>query len=255
MCQNKTRTLFGLPQCLRWTMFTLNVLLFISAGLTLGYGCYLLSSAFNLFAIGNKIPIVMFISFAVLLIVSCVGSVAAYRLSRLLLLIYSFILWVCLVLQIVIIVSITTYNDTHIIDKEWWYEDLSVADQQWIEKEFNCCGFNASMPNYAGTCDDDLDFCESKLKSSASHFHLIGVIFGGLILTFEVNYSPISSVTKQINHKSNEHTHKQLGGIIASCVLVRSVTKHMNDVGRYDSDSNGNYEYMAEPKENQYWKL
>ena len=169
-------------------MFALNILLFITSALTLGYAAYLLSSKWNLLSSNNHIPIIMFILFAILLIVSCLGSLATCRLSRTLLITYSLILIACFILQIVVIVLIVTSN----ISTESWLEhrwlELSTDDQSWIESELKCCGFNenidteSSCDQYAGT------YCQDKMEDYVRKLQIIGVILGALILIFEVQY-------------------------------------------------------------------
>lgn len=168
-------------------MFTLNILLFISAALIVGYASYLLSTQWNVLSTDNYIPIIMFVLFAILLIVSCLGSVATCRLSRCLLIIYSLILAVCLILQVVVIVLIVTSNfntDSWLEDR---FNDLSTDDKQLIEKELECCGWNETVTD--PTCTDYTDYCQTKVEDYAKRMKLIGMILGAAILVFEVECS------------------------------------------------------------------
>eukprot|EP01084_Bolivina_argentea_P275241 469349_1 len=215
----------GLPQCLRWGMFTLNVLLFISSALTLGYASYLLSSKWNLLASDNIIPIVMFILFGILLIVSCLGSVATCRLSRPLLLIYSAILIICFLLQIIIIILIIV--STNITTENWLenrWNDLSETDRQWIESELKCCGFNQNETDTNNGCNYT-DYCETKLKIYLNDLHLIAIILGVIIIIFEIC------------------------GVIVSCILIRGLNEQIEKVR---NESYIEYSYMDEPKNDHY---
>jgi len=221
----RKRTLHGLPQCLRWTMFALNILLFITSTLTLGYAAYLLSSKWNLLSSDNHIPVIMFILFAILLIVSCLGSIATCRLSRPLLIAYSLILMACFILQIVVIVLILTSK----ISTESWLEDrwleLSTDDISLIQSQLKCCGFNentdteSSCDQYAGT------YCEDKMEDYLKKLQIIGVILGALILIFEI------------------------GGAVVSCVLIQSLKEQIEKVR---NDSYVEYSYMEDPKQGGY---
>ena len=168
-------------------MFALNMLLFISSALTLGYASYLLSSKWHLLSTNNMIPIVMFILFGILLIVSLLGSLGTCRLSKALLLLYSFLLILCFVLQIVVLVMLIISSN---VSTEKWLEDqwndLSQDDQHWIENELTCCGFNEKTPDY--TCSDQQDFCEPALKTYLKGLRHIAIALGSAIVAFEVKY-------------------------------------------------------------------
>ena len=174
----------GCPQCLRWTSFTLNILIFITAALTLGYGTYLLSSQWDIVSTDDHIPIFMFILFAVLLVVSLIGSIATCRLSRCLLMLYAIILAICFILEVVFVILILTSN----FNTESWLEDrfteLSQDDRDLLEKELECCGWNENTPD--PNCTEYTDYCETKLKDYAEEMKVIGMALAALIIVFEV---------------------------------------------------------------------
>ena len=170
-------------------MFTLNMLLFVSSSLTLGYASYFLSSKWHLLT-NNVIPIVMFILFGILMLVSLLGSLGTCRLSKLLLMTYSCLLILCFALQIaVIVLVIISSNDTteKWLDDRW--NDLSQDDKHWIENELECCGFNESVTD--NICTNHNDYCEPSLKSYLKELRLIAIILGSASVIIEVTVTII----------------------------------------------------------------
>jgi len=200
----------GCHQVLRWLMFVINTLLFIGAAVLLAYGCYMINSKWTLLSHSdNIIPVVMFITFGVIMLVTTLGSLGACNLSRGFLIAYAVVTILCLILEIVLIslLASDSMDKTTFLETRW--NDLSTNDQQWIESEFNCCGLNAMNcdHNCDSTCNattnepttTSLTYCENQIKDYVHSIEDVALGIGIAILIFE------------------------LGGVIISIILVRAL--------------------------------
>lgn len=102
----------------------------------------------------------MFLSFAFILLVTTIGALAACHLSRILLITYICITIFCLILEVTLVSLIATsnFNKNTFLKRRW--KDLSNSDKEWLEDEFNCCGFNENIDE-TRNCNSNVDITTS----------------------------------------------------------------------------------------------
>jgi len=227
---NAIKTLSGCEQCLRWTMFTLNILLFICSALTVAFGGYLVSTKWDEYVSADYFTTIgLFTVFGILFIVSLIGTVGLCKLHKCLLQTYSCVLMLALALQIGIVVFLMVAASD--FDTNSWLEDrwqeLSPSDIAWIEDEFECCGFSYDVPDESCTAESGYtEFCKDSIIDWLQDLQVMALALGAVVLTFE------------------------LAGAIVSCVLIYSINQAGKwGQGRYNSYADQEYSYMTDKEE------
>jgi len=213
MCRSSSRiNLSKWHQCLRWGMFLANFLLLVTSTFMLAYACYMLDTKWSILSNDHDvIPVIMFILFSVIILLTAIGLLGVCSLSRVFLVLYGITTVLCLLLEIALITSITMsdMSTDSFLQKRW--NNLSPDDKSWLEEQFKCCGFNSSYPDT--TCTISTDYCEDKFKTYLYTLQSVTLGIGIAILIF------------------------QIGGIIVSIVLIRAI--------KYSQHSHNN-EYIDE---------
>jgi len=150
---------------MRWFLVMINSLLFLFGLFLVGYAIYLLSTEWAVFSHHNNVlPIVMFLSFGILLIVTALGLLGACNLSRRLLISYSVASILCLIFEIALIVVVASQKVNQSWIEDGW-QDLSTNDKEWIEDQFKCCGLNSNYPDEQCVSNKGYDkYCYNSLK-------------------------------------------------------------------------------------------
>jgi len=209
-------------------MFTLNIILFICSALSVAFGGYLVSTKWDEYistedvSTDNFLTIGLFLVFGILFVVSLMGTVGLCKLSKCLLSSYSCILVLALSLQIGIVVFLVT--EASDFDTESWlhhrWDDLSSSDRDWIEKQFNCCGFSYDYPD--AECTEQYgytEYCKDSITEWLNQLRIMVLALAAVVIVFEV-----------------------LGTII-SCMLIYSISQQGNN---WRFNSYVEYSYMED---------
>lgn len=187
-------------------MFTVNLVVFCVAAVMMGFAVYMINAKWDSLAHDNNvIPVIMFIVFAVIMLVTTIGALGACNLSHGFLISFIIITVICLILEIVLIayVAVDDVDTSSFIEKRW--DDLTDGDKEFLEDTFDCCGlYDGDSCTTSEDSDDTLEStitstttmspgdtqgCLVELEDWVSNIKTILLIIGIVLLVLQVQYN------------------------------------------------------------------